>query len=140
MKSLLDKYKVPSVDDMWDMSFKDMASMRYDLTDLLDKNMNGAYQLHTQVVQLRDELVKNISMLLKPEQKKLFEKDVAVVINRGISISEAEKSLAKEKASLAEAKASLAKAKASLAKEQASLAELEKELVEIRKIAKRTEN
>ena len=117
---------------MWDMSFKDMASMRYDLTDLLDKNMNGAYQLHTQVVQLRDELVKNISMLLKPEQKKLFEKDVAVVINRGISISEAEKGLAKEKASLA-------KAKASLAKEQASLAELEKELVEIRKIAKRTE-
>ena len=110
---------------MWDMSFKDMASMRYDLTDLLDKNMNGAYQLHTQVVQLRDELVKNISMLLKPEQKKLFEKDVAVVINRGISISEAEKGLAK--------------AKASLAKEQASLAELEKELVEIRKIAKRTE-
>lgn len=116
MKNLLEKYKVASVDDIWDMEFEDMSEMRYDLTVLLGKNPTWAYHLNPHVIQLRDELIDNLSLLLTTDETRdAFKKDVIEVTGRGTSLSEAEKELATNKAELAKTKEELARRKKKLA-------------------------
>ena len=103
MANLLKKYNVPSVDDIWEMSFNDMAKMRYDLTVLLGKNTTWAYHLDPHLVAVRDELIKNISVLLITEQERLtFKKDANEVIGRGITLDKAEKKLSENEKKLSE--------------------------------------